>query len=122
QVATLELDRAAGRLDQPQQQPAGGGLAAAALPHQPEDLAGLDLEGDVVHRFDLGHGALEDAAAQWEMLDQVLDADQGFAAAGRGARAGSLAQLAFSVGCGFASVPGSNSSPYRKQAALCASP
>ena len=38
-VAALEVIRPAGRLQQPDEQPAGGGLAAARLAHQAERLA-----------------------------------------------------------------------------------
>ena len=48
----VELDRAAGRLDQPDQQPAGGRLAAAGLADQAERLAAPDVEVDPVDRPD----------------------------------------------------------------------
>ena len=55
-----KLDRAAGRLEQPGEQPAGGGLAAAGLADQAERLALADVEVDAVdraHRADLCAGA-----------------------------------------------------------------
>ncbi len=58
-------------------QRAGGRLAAAGLAHQPEGLAGPQLEADAVDR---AHGAdlpVPGAAADREVLDQVLDHQQG---------------------------------------------
>ena len=55
-VAALEDDLAAGRLEQPGEQPAGGRLAAAGLADQAERLARADVEVDAVdglHRADL---------------------------------------------------------------------
>jgi hypothetical protein len=48
----VEEDAAARRLDRAQDQPAGGGLAAARLADQPERLAGFDREAHAVHRVD----------------------------------------------------------------------
>src|SRR5438270_5985055 len=60
QIAAVELDAAGRGLDQPQQQTAGRGLAAAGLAYEAEDLAFLDVERNPVYRFDVGDRALED--------------------------------------------------------------
>ena len=41
-VGALEADRAGGRLDQPQHEPRGGGLAAAGFAHQRQRLAAVE--------------------------------------------------------------------------------
>src|SRR5262249_41261756 len=48
--ASVEAHIAGGRLDQPQDQAAEGGLAATGLAHQPEGLPRGDLDGDVLDR------------------------------------------------------------------------
>ena len=60
-VAALELDRAGGRIVEPQDRAAGGGLAAAGLADEPERLALADLEADVVDRLDLADPAAQHA-------------------------------------------------------------
>src|SRR6266567_7642067 len=75
-VFALELDRSRGRLDQTQDQPAGGRLPATRLADQRQRLAFADLEVDAV---DGTHGpalAPEDAVAQREMLDELPDAQK----------------------------------------------
>jgi hypothetical protein len=47
------------RLDQAEQRAAEGGLSAAGFPGDAEDLAGIDVEGDTVHRPHLTSGAEE---------------------------------------------------------------
>ena len=51
QVAAFETDAAGVRLDQPQHQPAHGGLAAAGLADQRQRLAGLDAKTDAIDRL-----------------------------------------------------------------------
>jgi hypothetical protein len=81
-LLALELDRAAGRIEQAQQQAAGGRLAAARLAHQAERLAALDVEGDAV---DGVHGAdllAEDQpGGEREVLLEIADLVQRLAAA-----------------------------------------
>ena len=75
-VPALEPDLARGRLDQPQDAAAGGRLAAAGFADQAQRLAGGDVEAhavDGVHAVEL---AREQAAADREVLDQILDAQQ----------------------------------------------
>ena len=71
----LEEDLAGGRRVQPEQRPGQGGLAAAALAHQAEDLAPADVEAHPVHRPQ-GRLAAGERAAAVELLDQVADLDQ----------------------------------------------
>ena len=76
-VVALVDDLAAGGLQQPRQQPRGGRLAAARLPHEAEGLALEDVEGDAV---DGAHGAdlllQDDPLAQREVLLEVMDLDE----------------------------------------------
>ncbi len=51
-VVALEGDLPAGRLDQPGDQAAGGGLAAARLAHQAQRLALAHVEADAVDGLD----------------------------------------------------------------------
>ncbi len=62
----------AGGVDEPQQQPADGGLAAARFAHQAERLAAPDDEVDAVHGAHLRHGPLEHPGAHREGLHQTL--------------------------------------------------
>ncbi len=60
-----------GGVEQAHYQPPGGRLAAAALAHQAEGLAGPQVEAHAVDRVD--HPALaEQAAAEFEVLGEVL--------------------------------------------------
>src|SRR4029077_18517786 len=61
-VLALELDRPFGGLDQPQDRPAQGGLAAPRLAHQPQRLALIDIQVDAVDSLDVADGSLEQAA------------------------------------------------------------
>ena len=75
-VAALEPDFARRRFDQPQDAAPGRRLTRAGLAHQPERLALGDVEADTVDRM---HGlglAGEEAAADLEVLGQVLHAQQ----------------------------------------------
>ena len=101
-VLAVEADRSRGRIDQPQQQPPDGRLAAAGLANQSKRLAPLDVEADVVHGLHQGHGPLRDAALHREVLDEVADLDKwrgglggghgSFPVAATGTRARSLAR------------------------------
>ena len=62
---------ARGGVDEAQQQPPDGGLAAARLAHEAERLAAPDDEVHAVHGAHLGDGPLEHAAADGERLDQA---------------------------------------------------
>jgi len=89
-VLAVELDAAAGRLEELEHRAAGGGLAAAGLPHQAEGLALAQLQGDAVDGLDGGVGPLDQGLAELrEVLLQVGDPQQGLAAGvgcGRGGR------------------------------------
>ena len=60
-VGSVQQDLPAGRLQQFQQGPADGRFAAAALAHQPQRLAGRDVEGHAVHRIDVAGRAARTA-------------------------------------------------------------
>jgi hypothetical protein len=75
-VLVLEPDLARRRLDEPENGPPGGRLAAARLADQPQRLAGQDLERHVVHGVDPGHLAREETATDGEVLFEVLDPEQ----------------------------------------------
>jgi hypothetical protein len=70
-MSALEADAPAGGVEQAHDRAAGRRLAAAGLADEPEGLPGLDREADPVdglHRADL---ALEQPAADREVLDEV---------------------------------------------------
>ena len=69
-VPAVEQDRSRRGVDEPQQQPAHGGLAAARLADQPERLAAPDDEVHAVHGLDLGDRPLEHAALDRERLGE----------------------------------------------------
>ena len=100
-VDAVEAHGARGGLHQAEHAARGGRLAAAGLPHQPEGLAGPQLEADAV---DGAHGAdlpVPDAAPDREVLDQVLDHQQGAAAQPRALTPGAGAARARSAAtCG----------------------
>ena len=81
EVHTVKGDGTAGGLDEPQDAPSGGGLAAAGLTHQAEGLLFMDLEGHVLHRVDIAHRLADDAALDGEIGLEVLHIQQhrGFA-------------------------------------------
>ena len=71
ELVAVEHDRPGGRLDEAQDQPPDGRLAAARLADQPERLAAPDLEAHAVDGLDLADRALQDPAADREVLDEV---------------------------------------------------
>ena len=75
-VRPVEQDLARRRVDEPEQQPADGRLAAARLADEAERLAPADLEAHAVDGLDEPDGPLEDAALDREVLDQVADDDE----------------------------------------------
>src|SRR3989304_2417493 len=76
-----------------------GGLAAAALAHQPQRLAALDLEAHTVDGLNVGHLALEDdPGGHREVHPDVVDADYRVAA---GAGGGSLGCLLYNHAVSF---------------------
>ena len=63
---------------------AGGGLAAAAFPHQAQGFPAADKETHIVHRLDLGYRPLkDDAGGNREIHLEVLDLQQDVARLGR---------------------------------------
>ena len=87
-VLAVELDRAAGRLDQAQHGARHGRLAAAALADQAQGLAFADRKADAVDRIDMPGGAPQQPLLDREMLFQVVDLEHRRAVvAGAGAAA-----------------------------------
>ncbi len=79
-----EADRALGRLQQLEDAVPGRRLAGAGLADEPERLARVDLEGDVVDRLDVVDGLVpEQALLDREVLLQPLDLEQRLALDGR---------------------------------------
>src|SRR5215467_14844477 len=76
-VMTVELDRPACRLEQPQHGARHRRLAAPALADEPQRLAFVDLEADPVDRVDLPDGAADDASLDGEMFLEVGDLQHG---------------------------------------------
>ena len=72
----FEAHLPAGGGHQAQDGAAHSGLAAARLAHQAQRLAAADEEADVVHGLDPGNGALKQAAAHREELDQAVHFQQ----------------------------------------------
>jgi hypothetical protein len=71
-VPDAHVDLPGGRLDGPHDAARGGRLAAAALPHEAECLALVDVEVDAVDRADVTHRPLPEAAPDREELLQPL--------------------------------------------------
>jgi hypothetical protein len=85
EVATLDQYAPLGRLDQPQQQPAQRGLAAAGFADEGQCLTALDGEGDAIHGAHAGRPRPNaQPAALGEGLAQIAHLDQGL---GSGAHA-----------------------------------
>jgi hypothetical protein len=76
EVDPIEPDRTGGRIDQPQQQAPDGRLAAARLADEAEGLAAPDVERHAVDGLHLADRALQDAAPDREVLDEVVDLDE----------------------------------------------
>jgi hypothetical protein len=77
-VGALEHDRAGRGVEELHDEAGGGRLPAARLPHEPERLAGIDVERDVVDGLHPAHLALEDDPARnREVLLQVANRDEG---------------------------------------------
>ena|SRR5205085_4082531 len=72
-VAAVEPDGAAGRLQQPKHGTRHRRLAAAALADEAQGLALADAEAHAVDRIDLPDGAADDALLDREMLGEVND-------------------------------------------------
>jgi hypothetical protein len=75
-VVAGELDRARGRLQQPQHRLAEGGFSGTALADQAQGFAVADRERDVVDGKDVAPGARDDAAADREVLLQSRNLQQ----------------------------------------------
>ena len=117
-VRAVEDDRAGRRVDEPQQQPADGRLAAARLADEAERLAAPDLEAHAVDGLDLADRPLQDAARDREVLDQVRTSTSG-ALAGGGAGLGPARRAQVATTRDHARPPGMRSgvTPCRAPAA-----
>ena len=73
QVLALEENAALLGLDQTENGAARGGLAATGFTHQTEGLLLPDGEGDILHRVDITHHLMGDAAPDGEIGFEVLD-------------------------------------------------
>ncbi len=75
-VAPLQGDLPAGRLEETDQQPGRRALAASRLTDDRERLATLDGKGHPVYRLNRTYLAAQNPGADREVLDQVFDNDQ----------------------------------------------
>ena len=109
-VATVDDDRARGRLDQLENGARERGLTTPGLADEPERLALPDLEIDAVDRVHVAHRPLEQALPDRKVLDEVLDAENravgrlrpwrrraGFELAGRARTLGHAAPTSFDL-------------------------
>src|ERR1019366_8423164 len=76
-IAAVDPDAAAGRLDQPQYRAADRGFAATGFADQAERLALRNRKADAVHREHGAAGALQQAFADREMLLEVAYLEHG---------------------------------------------
>ena len=82
-VGAVEFDAARGRLDQPHDQAAGGGFAAARFADHGQRLALIDVEADIIDRLHGADLALQhDSLGDREMLHQPFDFQDRLAGAG----------------------------------------
>src|SRR5664280_2346013 len=83
QLLSVEPDGARRGLDQLQDRPPGGGLAASRLTHEAEGLGPVDVEADTAHGMDVAHLAADERPAPLGVvLDQVGDRQQGLVVPG----------------------------------------
>src|SRR3954447_2156888 len=83
-VVALEDDVTAGGREQAGDQPAGRGLAAPGLAHQPQRAALDDLEGDAVDGLDVADRAVhEPRRLDWEVHPQVVHGEDRLGVLGR---------------------------------------
>ena len=75
-VLALEHDLAGGRLEQLDDGPSEGRLAATRLSDDAERLAGLHRQVDAVHRLHLPDRVLEEARLDREVLDEPFDPEE----------------------------------------------
>ncbi len=78
QIVAFELNAAGSWLDQTKDQPSQRALARSGFANQAESLAGMDVEGDVVHGAHFAfRAAAEDRFAQQVDLGEIADFEQG---------------------------------------------
>ena len=76
-VLAVEVDGSLGRLVEADDRASDGGLAAAGLADEPDGLALLDRQGDVVDRADVSHVPVENEAALDREIDlEMLELDE----------------------------------------------
>src|SRR5207247_642698 len=71
-VFAFEEELASGRLDEPDDGAAQGGLAAAALPHQAHRFTRRNLKTHIIHRLDPRRGRAKHATAYRKMHPEIL--------------------------------------------------
>ena len=76
EVFAVEDDLARGRLDEAQDGPARGGLAASGFTDEPQRLAPAKLEADAVHRLHVPHVSSEHPPLNREVLLQLADLEK----------------------------------------------
>src|SRR5262249_46284046 len=76
EIESLEGDVSGRRLDESQQEAAGGGLAAARFTDESQHLAALDREADAVDGANDTAAAAQPRAADGEVLLESIDLDQ----------------------------------------------
>ena len=77
-LLAVELDRARGRVEEPDHEAGDRALPAAGLADEAEGLAAAELERDAVDRLHRADLLLEDDAARdREVLDEVVDLEEG---------------------------------------------
>ena len=83
EVDAVELDLAGGGLEEPEDRPPEGRLAAAGLADEADRLAAPDIEVDAVDGLPLARGALEEPLLDGEVLLEAADAEQDVVVGGR---------------------------------------
>ena len=57
-------------------EPGQGGFAAARFPHNPKDLAALDVQGDIIDSLDGADGTVQQTGGYRKMFGKVADLNQ----------------------------------------------
>src|SRR5262245_19967500 len=78
EINAIKPDGAGIRLDKPQNRAAGCGLAATGFTNKAERLTFLDIEADVIDRFDVRSHTRENPSPDRKIFLQVADAEKRF--------------------------------------------
>ncbi len=76
QILAVEQNASGGRVQEPDQDTAERGLAAAGFADQAERLACLDFQVHMIHRLDISGGPPQHSTFNRKGLDQVIDFDE----------------------------------------------